>query len=778
MKLVRSAKSALLLLATLWVACAVPSAQAQAPVVASLSRNGELVSTNLVPGSRNDVEWAPTVNGPWTNSWAGLVNMPAGSNGDLRVSVPMFYRVRSGPATPVGPGDLTNMMLIPAGTFAMGDSLDGLAPAVPVHYVQVSDFWISRFEVTKALWDEVYNWAIQNGYSFQYSAQGEGPNHPAHSMTWYDAVKWCNARSEREGQVPAYYTSAAQTSVYRTGQLNLSNNWVKWGGGYRLPTEAEWEKAARGGVTGQRFPWGNSITHAQANYVSDAAYAYDTSATRGFNPAYNDGVYPYTSPVGTFGPNGYGLHDTTGNVWEWCWDGYDGAYYAASPETDPLGPAVGASRVLRGGSWSSYAVGARSAARNWFSPGGRFSDFGFRVVLGPALISFSVASASGLEGDSVTLTVLRQGGLGRPVSVDYQTLDGTATAGVDYTAASGTLVFGPLETTKSVSIQLLQDSRFDPSETFTVLLQNPQGGALLGNPASLTVTVSNLGGSTPPGPSMVLIAAGSFSMGDTLDGDSSALPVHAVEVGAFYMDRTEVTKAQWDEVYGWAVTNGYSFEDGALSNPPTHPAQGVHWFDAVKWCNARSEKEGWVPAYYTNAALTAVYRAGQVNVQNDWVKWTGGYRLPTEAEWEKAARGGVAGQRFGFGDTITHGQANYYSSSNYVYDVSPTRGFHPTYKNGVDSYTSPVGSFGTNGYGLYDMVGNVWELCWDYYGDYSLSPAKDPRGPAFGGDRVIRGGSWGHDAIFSRSASRNLAPPGNRGATGFGFRAVLSPGQP
>jgi formylglycine-generating enzyme required for sulfatase activity len=205
-------------------------------------------------------------------------------------------------------------------------------------------------------------------------------------MTWYDAVKWCNARSQKEGRTPAYYTSGAQTTVYRSGEADVQTNWVKWNSGYRLPTEAEREKAARGGAAGHRFPWSNTdnITHSMANYYSDASYAYDTSSTRGYHPTFATGGYPYTSPVGYFAANGYGLHDMAGNVWEWCWDWYDRAYYSSSPGTDPRGPASGSNRVYRGGSWwFSFAFNCRAANRNFNIPTFRYDFIGFRSVLPP-----------------------------------------------------------------------------------------------------------------------------------------------------------------------------------------------------------------------------------------------------------------------------------------------------------------------------------------------------------------------------------------------------------
>ena len=277
---------------------------------------------------------------------------------------------------------------------------------------------------------------------------------------------------------------------------------------------------------------------------------------------------------------------------------------------------------------------------------------------------------------------------------------------------------------------------------------------------------------------MALIPAGPFVMGDSLDGDSAALPRHTNQVSAFYMDKYDVTKAFWDSVYSWAITNGYSFDGVGSGKAPDHPVQEVSWYDAVKWCNARSEHQGRSPAYYTSAEQTAVYRSGQINVQNDWVKWSSGYRLPTEAEWEKAARGGLNGQRFPWGNTISWSQANYQSyPSGYAYDVNPTSGYHPTFNDGAGPYTSPVGYFAANGYGLYDMAGNVWQWCWDWYGSYSSGSQTDPRGPASGSNRVFRGGSWRYYAYNCRAAYRDYDYPTYRFNFSYGFRSVLPPGQ-
>jgi formylglycine-generating enzyme len=274
----------------------------------------------------------------------------------------------------------------------------------------------------------------------------------------------------------------------------------------------------------------------------------------------------------------------------------------------------------------------------------------------------------------------------------------------------------------------------------------------------------------PPG--MVLIPAGMFQMGDTFnEGFAWEVPVHMVYVSAFYMDKFEVTKSLWDQVYNWGLTNGYSFDNPGAGKAPNHPVQYIDWYDMVKWCNARSQMERRPAAYYTDAGLTQVYKTGQVA---PYVNWYAGYRLPTEAEWEKGARGGATGHRFPWSDTdtITHSQANYYSDSRYSYDVSPTRGYNPVFVDGVLPYTSPVGSFAPNAYGLYDMAGNVWEWVWDYSGNYTSDTLTDPRGPATGDARVGRGGNWNFYAEHCRDAYRYGNPPTDA-ATNIGFRCAL-----
>lgn len=274
------------------------------------------------------------------------------------------------------------MVRIPDGTFTLGNSVEAdtdITDATP-RTITVSEFFLGANLVTYGEWSAVNHYGNRNGYSLTslYTGSGESPLHPVHTVSWHDAVKWCNARSEMEGLTPVYYINAEQSVVYKTGNEELTRDMVKWtADGYRLPTEAEWERAARGGLSNQRFAWGNTISQNLANYVGNTSFSYDKGPAGSHPLGLNSAGNPGTSLGDTFAPNGYGLHDMAGCLNQWCWDRYGASYAGGS---DPRGPVEGTNRVLRGGSWSGNAGACRVARRSNNGPSLSATDRGFRVA--------------------------------------------------------------------------------------------------------------------------------------------------------------------------------------------------------------------------------------------------------------------------------------------------------------------------------------------------------------------------------------------------------------
>ncbi len=280
---------------------------------------------------------------------------------------------------------------------------------------------------------------------------------------------------------------------------------------------------------------------------------------------------------------------------------------------------------------------------------------------------------------------------------------------------------------------------------------------------------------------MVLIPAGDFQMG-TPPGSIvpyNERPEHKVTLSAYLIGNCEVTKSEWDLVRDWGKTHGFADLPDGSGTALDHPVCEVTWFDALRWCNARSLKEGFKPCY---TVAGQIYQKGAGNfVDCDWT--ANGYRLPTEAEWEKAARGGLVGKAYPWGDVVDQSHANYcdletpsgisvwwngmldkfHPRRAMIRSSSSLKGlrYHPAFETDQKPYTSPIASFAPNGYGLYDMAGNVSEWCWDWYDQYSSLPQKDPRGVAYiRSGRITRGGDWDRFDYNMRCAYRcNMTTP-------------------
>jgi formylglycine-generating enzyme required for sulfatase activity len=531
-------------------------------------------------------------------------------------------------------------LLVPGGRFRMGDNFyEGNSDEIPVHTVYLDEYYIGKYKVTneeykKFIDDKGYTtpayWSAggygKNGKTPEYwktpAYKGGGipgnKNYPVVGVSWFEAMAYCKWLSKKTRHA------------------------------YRLPTEAQWEKAVRS-TDQRRYAWGNTIDETFANYDNGGDRAKKELKPVGYYDGSNRGGFKTNNNASP-----YGAYDMIGNITEWCYDWYERDYYRRSPGKNPRGPGSGRSRVLRSGGYVDSAYYQRAAGRH--KKGAHFKNYktGFRCVI--------VKSDPPIIND----------GYG-----DY-----------------------------------------------------------------------------------LLVKEGTIRMGDNFnEGDADEIPVHTVYTDTFYIGKYKISNNQYKKFllddgykkqkywkaggfgkYGSAPRYWYNkrFRSGAVDGNGVFPVVGINWFEAMAYCAWLSEKTGAI------------------------------YRLPYEAEWEKAARGADQ-RRFAWGNKIDGRYANFeHSGGPYERGITPLGFYDGKTHNGFATRLN------ASPYGALDMIGNVWEWCYDWYGGsnyYKNSPVNNPKGPETGGSRVLRAGGWVDSAYYQRAANRNGSFPANRNPI-QGFRCV------
>jgi formylglycine-generating enzyme required for sulfatase activity len=571
-----------------------------------------------------------------------------------------------------------DMIFCPPGTFMMGQ--EGVA--TPVHHVTLTNgFYLGKYEVTQAQYETVMT-GNSEGLNAKPSNWPNNNDRPVEKVSWNDVQVFLSRLNDME-----------QTAG------RLPTGWK-----YVLPTEAQWEYACRAGTT-TAYSWGNDINSSRANYNWDGAH--NTG---------ND--FKQTRDVGKYAANPWGFFDMHGNVWERVSDWK--ANYPGGAQTNPEGPASGSFRVERGGSWFHVGSNLRSAKRRNDTPGGRYSDVGFRVGFQAAQPDTANPELELFGGAAIT----REAGQAwaEPGVAGHDARDGNIT---DQIVVTGTV---------------------DMNSTGTYLLTYSVQDAA-GNPATATRTVTVTGNRTVDlnatvAMDMIWCPPGTFTMGSPLDEAHRGNDENQTQVmltKGFYLGKYEVTQAQYEAVMT-GNTDGLSATPSQWPNNPNRPVERVSWGDAQVF-------------------LTRLNAEQAGNLPTGW-----SYVLPTESQWEYACRAGTT-TAYSWGDTITSTDANYNRNVDQTSDVG-------------NYAANPWGFFDMHG-NVWE-----WTADWYNATYSTGNPVIDPTGPNAGSLRVKRSGSWhtplepgtGNGGGL-RSASRTVwAPPTLRDRS-IGFRVSLQKSQ-
>lgn len=554
------------------------------------------------------------------------------------------------------------MIPVEGGTFMLGATEEqinsGLSSSneLPAHEVTLSDFSIGQTEVTQELWQAV----MGSNPSYFTSANGytDDLSRPVESVSWDMCQEFITKLNEMTGKT------------------------------FRLPSEAEWEYAARGGNKSHGYLYSGS------DNLDEVAWYIANSLT--------------PQSVATMAPNELDLYDMSGNVAEWCFDWY--INYSTEAQTDPCGFESGNRRVTRGGGCSDPNSLCRVSCRWNTSPYSITRSTGLRLVLGNPLVYYTTTPVVATEMTDDALIVTATG-------------NGVVTLYINGEEVSNPYIVTRSDEGYSITAYATAqepDKKMSQCEEQTIVVP---ALAVIENS---TFTVNGVSFN------MMRVDGGTFTMGasdDDEEANSNERPAHEVTLSSYIIGETEVTQELWVAVMG----ENPSYYTGDLNRP----IENVTWNEIQTFITKLNELTGQL------------------------------FRLPTEAEWEFAARGGLQ----------SHGYK--YAGSNTIDDVA-------WYNTGnSDLMTHPVAQKQPNELGLYDMSGNVMEYCHDLNGNYSSEPQVNPTGPESGSqvgpvppmpgfdNRVCRGGNYGWGANYCRVSFRYMDNYLVFRYPGVGFRLAL-----